>query len=113
MAHIRKHPVTGKPQVRWRDPGTGKERTKTFTRATDARTFKSQIEHEINRGIYLDRSRGKTPFEEVAAGWIESKVNLRLSTWTRDESYLRNHIVSALGPLPVAGVRKAERLSQK
>lgn len=108
MAHIRKHPVTGKPQVRWRDPATGKERTKTFTRATDARTFKVQVEHEINRGIYLDRSRGKTPFEEVAADWIESKVNLRLSTWTRDESYLRNHLVSAFGPLPVAGVRKAD-----
>ena len=108
MAHIRKHPETGKPQVRWRDPATGKERTKSFTRATDARTFKTQVEYEINRGLYLDRSRGKTSFQEVAAGWLESKVNLRLSTWTRDESYLRNHVVSAFGPFPVGGMRKVD-----
>lgn len=29
MAHIRKHPVTGRPQVRWRDP-SGRERSKTL-----------------------------------------------------------------------------------
>lgn len=108
MAHIRKHPLTGKPQVRWRDPSTGRERTKTFTRATDARAFKTQVEHEINRGIYIDRSRGKTPFEEVAADWIEGKVNLRRSTWTRDESYLRNHVVSAFGEMSVAAIKKSD-----
>ena len=108
MAHIRKHPETGKPQVRWRDPATGKERTKTFHRSTDARAFKAQVEHKINRGIYLDRSLGKIPFEEVAVGWLESKVNLRLSTWTRDESYLRNHVVAAFGPFPVGGMRKID-----
>ncbi|MGI8707327.1 MAG: tyrosine-type recombinase/integrase [Actinomycetota bacterium] len=64
--------------------------------------------HEINRGIYIDRSRGKTPFEEVAADWIESKVDLRLSTWTRDESYLRNHVVSAFRLMAVAAITKAD-----
>lgn len=108
MAHIRKHPITGKSQVRWRDPATGNERTKTFTRATDARAFKSQVEHEINRGTYIDRTRGKTPFQEVADTWIESKVNLRLSTWTRDESYLRNHVVSAFGEMAIAAITKAD-----
>ncbi len=108
MAHIRKHPITGKRQVRWRDPSTGRERTKTFTRATDARAFKSQVENEINRGTYIDRTRGKTPFEEIADNWIESKVNLRLSTWTRDESYLRNHVVSAFGEMAIATVTKTD-----
>jgi integrase len=107
VAHIRKHPLTGKPQVRWRDPHTGKERTQTFTRVTDARAFKSQIEHEINRGTYIDRSLGKTAFEEIADDWIESKVNLRLSTWTRDESYLRNHVVSFFGLMGIGSITKS------
>jgi integrase len=107
VAHIRKHPITGKSQVRWRDPATGNERTKTFTRAMDARAFKSQVEHQINRGTYIDRTRGKTPFEEIADNWIESKVNVRLSTWTRDESYLRNHVVSAFGQMGIASITKA------
>lgn len=81
---------------------------KTFNRVTDARAFKTQVEHEINHGLYLDRSRGKTPFEEVAADWIESKVNLRLSTWNRDQSYLPNHVTLAFGPMAVAAITKAD-----
>lgn len=61
MAHIRKHPVTGRPQVRWRDP-SGRERSKTFARATDARAYKAMIEAEASRGELWDRSLGKTPF---------------------------------------------------
>lgn len=66
MAHIRKHPITGKAQVRYRDP-SGKERSKTFVRRSDARAYKSQIEHSIARGAYIDGSLSKTAFSEVAA----------------------------------------------
>ena len=84
MAHIRKHPVTGKPQVRWRDP-SGRERSKTFLRSTDARAFAAEIEHEISRGTLFDRSRSKTPFSVAAAAWLEGRVALRRSSWVRDE----------------------------
>lgn len=93
MAHIRKHPRTGKSQVRWRDPGTGRERTKSFDRASDAREFKARIETEINRGSYIDRTRGRVPFDQLAEEWLDNKLHLRESSWSRDESYLRNHVL--------------------
>lgn len=108
MAHIRKHPDTGKPQVRWRDPTTGRERTKTFNRATDARAFKSKVEHEINTGGYIDRSLGRTSFGACADHWIQGKVNVRMSTWTRDESYLRNHVLPSFGDISLAGIRRTD-----
>jgi len=106
MAHIRKHPVTGKPQVRWRDPA-GKEKTKSFSRATDARAYKTQIEHELQRGLYIDRVQGKTPFEQCAAEWLDGKIDLRRSSWCRDETYLRNHVVSTFGRTPIAAITKS------
>lgn len=107
MAHIRKHPLTGKPQVRWRDPA-GRERAKTFLKVTDARAFKTQIEHEVQRGLYIDRDFGKTPFGECAVGWLESKVDLRRSSWSRDESYLRNHVMDAFEKVGVGAMTKSD-----
>lgn len=107
MAHLRKHPVTGRPQVRWRDP-SGTEVSKTFERSTDARAFKTEIEHEVQRGLYIDRNLGKTPFEQCAAEWLAAKVDLRRSSWSRDESYLRNHVVSTFGRTPVAAIGKSD-----
>lgn len=95
MAHIRKHPITGKAQVRYRDP-SGKERSTTFVRSSDARAYKSQIEHSIARGVYIDRSLSKTAFSEVAALWLAGKVGLRRSSWVRDESYLRRLTVEEI-----------------
>ncbi|MGH9194284.1 MAG: tyrosine-type recombinase/integrase [Acidimicrobiia bacterium] len=105
MAHIRKHPVTGKPQVRWRDP-SGRERSKTFIRSTDARAFLAEIEHEISRGTLFDRSRSKTPFSVAAAAWLEGRVALRRSSWVRDESYLRRHVISFFGDYPVGSITR-------
>lgn len=105
MAHIRKHPVTGKPQVRWRDP-SGRERSKTFLRSTDARALTAEIEHEISRGTLFDRSLSKTPFSVAAAAWLEGRVALRRSSWVRDESYLRRHVISFFGGYPVGSITR-------
>ncbi|MBW3589871.1 MAG: site-specific integrase [Actinobacteria bacterium] len=105
MAHIRKHPVTGKPQVRWRDP-SGRERSKTFLRSTDARAYAAEIEHEISRGTLFDRSRSKTPFSVAGAAWLEGRVALRRSSWVRDESYLRRHVISFFGGYPVGSITR-------
>lgn len=107
MAHIRKHPVTGKQQVRWRDP-SGQERSKTFNRTADARVFKAQVEHEVNSGLYIDRNRGRVRFGEFAATWLDSKVDIRRSSWVRDESYLRNHVMPSFEGLPIGALTRAD-----
>src|SRR5918999_1071880 len=105
VAHIRKHPRTGKHQVRWRDPASGKEHTKSFVRATDAKTFKRKIEASIDQGTYIDSRSGRTPFRECAEAWFANKLHLRSASWKRDESYLRNHVLPTFGDLAVGQIR--------
>jgi hypothetical protein len=45
-------------QVRWYDPN-GRQRTKTFTRKTDAKLFANHVEVEKQRGTYVDPQLGK------------------------------------------------------
>lgn len=106
MAHIRKHPRTGKHQVRWRDPATGKERNRSFIRSTDARAFKRHIEASIDRDEYVDPRLAKTPFSDCAESWFKNKLHLRPGSWHRDESYLRNHVLPAFGDFAVGKIRR-------
>ena len=59
MAHIRKHPKSGRWQVRYRE-ADGRERSKTFNRKPDAQRFAATVTADIARGEYLDPTAGKT-----------------------------------------------------
>lgn len=107
MAHLRRHPKTGKHQVRWRDPATGKEHGRSFIRATDAKAFKRKIEAAIDQDTYIDARSAKTLFSVCAKEWFGHKLHLRAASWTRDESYLRNHVLPAFGDLALGHIRKS------
>ncbi len=92
-------------QVRWRDPA-GRQRTKAFKRKTDAKQFANRVEVEMQRGTYVDPQLGKLLFADWAAEWLQSKINLRASSWTRDESYLRNHVMPTFGDIALAKIDK-------
>lgn len=103
MAHIRTHPKTGKPQVRWLDQNK-KEHSKTFDRMVDARRFKAEVEVSVNRGEFIDPERGRLTVDEWCKEWLEGRVGVRPSTRARDESYIRNYITSELGRTRLSGL---------
>ena len=92
-------------QVRWRDPA-GRQRTKSFKRKTDAKQFANRVEVEMQRGTYVDPQLGKLLFANWANEWLQTKINLRASSWTRDESYLRNHVMPTFGDIALAKIDK-------
>jgi Phage integrase, N-terminal SAM-like domain len=92
-------------QVRWRDPA-GRQRTKSFKRKTDAKQFANRAEVEMQRGTYVDPQLGKLLFADWANEWLQTKINLRASSWTRDESYLRNHVMPTFGDIALAKINK-------
>jgi integrase len=94
-------------QVRWYDPN-GRQRTKTFKRKTDAKLFANHIEVDKQRGTYVDPQLGKLLFADWAQEWLQTKINLRASTWTRDESYLRNHVMPEFGGVALARISKLQ-----
>ena len=58
MAHIRRHPVSGRWQVRYRDPDS-RERSRTFTRKVDADRFAATVTRTWFVAITSTRGRGK------------------------------------------------------
>ena len=92
-------------QVRWRDPN-GKQRTKSFKRKADATKFANRVEVEIDQGSYVDPQLGKALFGPWAEEWLQSKINLRASSWARDESYLRNHVQPEFENVPLSRIDK-------
>ena len=103
MAHIRKHPTTGKPQVRYIDPWR-KERSRTFDMMRDARAFMAEVEVAVSRGEYLDPRKGSITLSDWSERWLESRRGVRPSTKSRDRSYVRNHIVPDLGSLRLSEI---------
>jgi Phage integrase, N-terminal SAM-like domain len=104
MAHLRKHPVSGRPQVSWRDPATGKERNKTFLRTADARAFKIQLEYEVSRGMYVDPQDAKILLRDWNVEWKLSWVHLRDATILQRESLLRSHIDPSFGDMSIGHI---------
>jgi len=94
-------------QVRWRDPN-GKQRTKSFKRKGDASKFANRVEVEMDRGSYVDPHLGKALFGDWAEQWLQSKINLRTSSWVRDESYLRNHVQPEFENVPLSKITKLQ-----
>ena len=94
-------------QVRWYDPG-GNQRTKYFKRKSEATQFSNAVEVEKQRGTYVDPHLGKLVFKDWAAEWLQSKINLRASSWGRDESYLRNHVMPEFGDMALGRIDKLQ-----
>ena len=49
MAHVRRHPKSGRWQVRYRDP-SGRKRSRNFERKTDADRFASTVVADVVQG---------------------------------------------------------------
>ena len=107
MAHIRRHPVSGKWQVRYRDP-TGRERSQNFDRNFDAERFAATVTADVYRGDYLDPLLGRTTVAEFAERWTATRGDLAQSTRDQDRHYLSSLILPYFGDRPVGSLRQSE-----
>ena len=101
MASIREH--HGKYQARYYDP-TGRQRTKSFARKSDARAFLAAVETDKRRGEWIDPRLAAVPFDDWAWQHFESKHNLRASTRATDRSFLTNHVIPAFTRSPIGRI---------
>ena len=95
-------------RVRWRDPVTGKERSRQFSRKVDAERFLTTVEGDVLRGTYIDPNAGKVLFKEYATEWLSTKANLRERSMINVEGRLRNHLMPAFSSRPMSQIRPAE-----
>ncbi|WP_338672659.1 site-specific integrase [Streptomyces sp. SCSIO 30461] len=95
------HPWT----VRYREPGTARtERQPSFEKKTQAEAFAARLDRDKYEGFYLDPKRGDIPLHEYATDWLARQV-IADGTYRNYESFLRIHLVPALGEKTVIGVQ--------
>jgi integrase len=97
MAHIEKRSDRRKPwRVRYRDP-TGRERSRSFVRKTDADRFMATIQANLIRGDWTDPRLSQITLEEWAERWLRSKSHLKPKTLAGYRSNLDVHVLPAFG----------------
>ena len=101
MAHIRRHPRSGRWQVRYRDPG-GRERSRTFDRKADADRFAATVIADVVRGDYIDPRQGKITVAEFAERWQATRSHLAQATRDQDRHLLGSLVLPTFGRRPVA-----------
>lgn len=100
--HVRKL-ATGKWQARWYE-ASGRERTKTFPRKSDADKHLTFVNNAVLSGTYVDAAAGRMTVGELADQWLAGKVNLAPGTRQVYESVLSVHVRPRWGSVPLSRV---------
>lgn len=107
MAHIRRHPKSGRWQVRYRDP-SGRERSKNFVRRVDADRFAAIVVADVTRGEYIDPRLGRSTVAEFAERWTDTRRHLAQATIDHDRHILWSLALPYFGDRPVGSLRQSE-----
>lgn len=92
--------------VRWRDDA-GVQRKKSFARKADADRYRTEVEHKLHTGAYVDPAAGKETFKMYAERWRAIQVH-RTKTADRVASELTRHVYPAIGSKPIAAIRPSD-----
>lgn len=78
--------------VRYRPPGDHRERMKSFVTEREAKSFRAQVENEIDRGVHVDPRRQEVTVADWCDEWLKGKTNLAPKTRDRYEGILSAQI---------------------
>ncbi|MBZ5740337.1 tyrosine-type recombinase/integrase [Nocardioides mangrovi] len=92
-------------QVRYRDP-EGQSRNRSFDRKVDAERFLADLQHQLNRGAYVDERAGRVAVADFAAEWLDRQV-MQPTTLAALELRLRVHILPEWGSWPLVKITPA------
>jgi hypothetical protein len=87
----------------WRE-ASGRQRTRSFARKTDAARFLATVEADLLRGQYLDPSAGKFTFKAFAEQWAAAQT-VDAKTAEGIASRLRAHLLPAFGDMELRVIR--------
>ncbi len=101
MGSIRKT-TAGSYEARYRDP-QGRSRSRSFRTKKEAERFLVATAADLQGGAWIDPRLGRITVEQWAAEWTSMRV-VADNTRTSADARLRNHILPALGHLPLSAV---------
>ena len=88
----------------WRDERR-RQRKRSFHRKGDAVRFLRETERSLDLGLFADPRAAEVGFAEYATNWLSRAEHLRAKTVADYDSILRNHLIPALGAIPLRRMR--------
>jgi hypothetical protein len=88
--------LTRRANSRWRPryrDAAGKEHARHFEKKADAQAWLGSVTTSVLNGAYVDPKRMRVTLADRAGVWLDSKLDLKPSTWRCCETSLRVHFL--------------------
>lgn len=82
----------------------GKQRSELASTQTRADARRVELEAALATGTYVDPAAAKVKFVDMAEKWLESRSDLRQSTWWKYRGLLDNHVLPRWGDLALSAI---------
>ncbi len=86
----------------------GKQRNKVFVRKVDAEHFVTTVQSSKLTGTFVDPSRSRVTFGEMAEKWTASKVGLKASTRAVYAAVMDDHVLPRWKNVPLSAIEYEE-----
>ena len=108
MASVAPYDTSGgrRYRVRYRKPDHKQTDKRGFRTKRDAELFLASVEVAKNSGRYMDPTRARVSIGDWMNKWVETRTDLRRSTFDRLEGVVRLHIVPSLGPIAIGDLTR-------
>jgi integrase len=93
----------GRWEVRYYDR-TGKLRSEVIANKTRAGDRRTELEASLATGTYIDPTAARVAFADIADKWMDSRQDLRPSTWWKYRGLLDNHVNPRWGDHPLSAI---------
>lgn len=93
----------------WEDEGSQRRRrSKRFKRKPDAEQFAAKIDNDLRAGTYRPPEHAETPFADVAAEWLTTRLDIKPATYRRYERELRMYVLPQWAARRIGTITKPE-----
>jgi len=86
----------------------GKLRSEVASNKDKAEARCAELETALRAGSYVDPKSSKVTFTDMAEKWLESRHDLRKSTWWKYRGLLDNHVIPKWGDLPLNAIERED-----
>ncbi len=100
-----------KPPARWEVmyyDQAGKLRSEVAANKARAEQRRTELEAALSTDTYVDPATAKVSFGEVADKWLESRHDLRPSTWWKYRSLLDTHVNARWGEVQLRAIKSED-----
>ncbi|WP_435062052.1 tyrosine-type recombinase/integrase [Amycolatopsis thermoflava] len=86
----------------------GKLRSEVAPNKARAEARRTELEADLNAGTYVDPAASKVTVSDMAEKWLESRHDLKKSTWWKYRGILDNHVIPRWGDMQLHAVDRED-----